>query len=55
VSEITQIRLEKNQAFNVFGHQTCSLVRAYQSMCSNDYLTPVGHCPPWSGIQTVTV
>jgi len=28
MSEIIQIRLKKNQAFNIFGHQTCSFVRA---------------------------
>jgi len=26
MSEIIQIRLKKNQAFNIFGHQTCSFV-----------------------------
>jgi len=25
MSEIIQIHLKKNQAFNIFGHQTCSL------------------------------
>jgi len=29
MSEIIQIRLKKNQAFNIFGHQTSSSVRAY--------------------------
>jgi len=28
MSEIIQIRLKKSQAFNIFGHQTCSFVRA---------------------------
>jgi len=28
MSEIIQIRLKKNQAFNIFGHQTCSFVQA---------------------------
>jgi len=29
MSEIIQIRLQKNQAFNIIGHQTCSFVQAY--------------------------
>jgi len=29
MSEIIQIRLKKNQAFNIVGHQTCSFFRAY--------------------------
>jgi len=29
MSEIIQIRLMKNQAINIFGHQTCSFVWAY--------------------------
>jgi len=27
MSEIIQICLKKNQAFNIFGHQTCSFVQ----------------------------
>jgi len=29
MSEIIQIRLKKNQAFNIINQQTCSFVRAY--------------------------
>jgi len=48
MSEIVQIRLKKNQAFNIFGHQTWS----FSEYTSLRVLMITWHL--WAAVQTVT-